>query len=112
MITGEARMQQAMILALQGFAQREIGNAIGVTDRMVRYYLAPKERTTRSRRSSMLDPYGDFIAEVLDDQPYHNLELIRTRLKKLGYSGGITILSVSIGFIFPKIIGEPFPLLR
>jgi transposase len=94
MNTGEARMHQATILARQGYTQREIGAALGVTDRMVRYYLTPKSRTTRSPRTSMLDPFRQFITEVLSEAPHYNLEVLRKRLSKMGYSGSMTILRV------------------
>lgn len=94
MNTGEARMHQAKILARQGYTQREIGEALGVTDRMVRYYLAPKERSLRSPRPIMLDPFRQFIIEVLNEKPHYNLEVLRKRLSKMGYTGGMTILRV------------------
>lgn len=86
-------MHTARILAQSGLKQAQIAAQLGVSDRMVRKYLKedyrPKERKTRQ---SLLDPFKDTIASVLEDDHFYNIEVLAERLRAMGYQGGMTIL--------------------
>ena len=86
-------MHLARILAKEGLKQAQIGERLGVSDRMVRKYLredySPKQRQPRS---SLLDPYKPLIHSVLEDDHFYNVEVLLQRLKNTGYTGSITIL--------------------
>jgi len=86
-------MHTARILAQSGLKQAQIAAQLGVSDRMVRKYLKedyrPKERKPRV---SLLDPFKDTIASVLQDDHFYNIEVLADRLRAMGYQGGMTIL--------------------
>lgn len=88
------KMYQAQILRTAGKKQREIAEILGVSDRMVRYYLSTKVHRTGRTRNSLLDPYREYITERINEAPHMNLVLLKEQLEKLGYLGGMTILRV------------------
>jgi len=88
------KMHQAKILQTAGKKQREIAETLGVSDRMVRYYLSTKAHRTERTRSSLLDPYREYITEQINESPHMNLVLLKEQLEKLGYQGSMTILRV------------------
>jgi transposase len=85
-------MHQAKILQTAGKKQSEIAEILGVSTRMVRYYLSPKYNDAERTRGSLLDPYREYITEQIGESPHMNLILLKERLEKLGYQGGMTIL--------------------
>jgi transposase len=94
MKTRKVNMYQAEILKKAGYTQKEIAEQIGVSDRMVRYYLNPKPEKEKKEKQSLLEPYKEYITAKLDDQPHYNLILMRKELVALGYKGKMTILRV------------------
>lgn len=76
----KVKMHQAEILKRAGYKQREIAEQLGVSDRMVRNYLNPKGRREATVRSSMLDPYREYITTVLEGTPHFNLEVLKREL--------------------------------
>jgi transposase len=90
----KVKMHQAEVLRKAGHKQREIAEILGVSDRMIRYYLNPKPEVQPISRHSLLDPYHEYITAKLDDAPNYNLMVLRKELQKQGYSGGMTILRV------------------
>jgi transposase len=89
----ERRMHQARILAQAGHKQKDIAARLGVSPRMVRYYLSDQEvAATTAARPSKLDPYIPTVQSILEEDPFHNLMVVHHRLKSLGYDGGISIL--------------------
>jgi len=94
MYTKEARMHQAIILKDQGYTQKEIGQALGVSDRMVRYYLHPEVDTEPRARPGLLDQFKEYITAILQDKPQYNLVVLKKRLQGMGYQGSMTILRV------------------
>jgi len=92
-MTKEHCMLKAKILQEEGKTQREIAEALGVTDRTVRNYLKRNDRTGKKRAySSKLDPFKAFIDTILEEEPLFNREILLERLRKQGYTGGISIL--------------------
>ena len=94
MKTRKVNMYQAEILKKAGYTQKEIAEQIGVSDRMVRYYLNPKPEKEKKETQSLLDPYKEYIIAKLDEKPHYNLILMRKELVALGYTGKMTILRV------------------
>lgn len=88
------KMHQAEVLRRAGRKQREIAEMLGVSDRMVRYYLKPKPAAPPKKKHSLLDPYRDYITAKLEETPGYNLVVLRKELASQGYSGGMTILRV------------------
>jgi len=88
-------MHLARILAGDGHSQREIAARLGVSDRMVRKYLKPDfGQSAPKTQASLLDPFKDTIQAVIEESPFYNLVLLAERLRKQGYTGGMTILRV------------------
>jgi transposase len=86
-------MHQASILAESGHKQAAIAERLGVSPRMVRYYLADKGVVKDLQpRPSKLDPFKPFAESLLQEDPFYNLEVLFERLQKQGYGGRITIL--------------------
>jgi len=67
---------------------------LGVSDRMVRYYLKPKPAAQPRKEHSLLDPFRDYITAKLEETPGCNLVVLRKDLASQGYAGGMTILRV------------------
>lgn len=92
-MTKEHCMLKAKILQEEGKTQREIAEALGVTDRTVRNYLKRIDQPGKKRAfSSKLDPFKDFIDTILEEDPFFNREILLERLRKQGYTGRISIL--------------------
>lgn len=86
-------MVKAQFLQEQGKTQREIAEALGVTDRTVRNYLRGKGIDgKRKGRRSKLDAFKELIDSLIDEDPFRNRELLLERLQKQGYEGRISIL--------------------
>jgi transposase len=101
----ERRMHQARILAQAGHKQKDIAQRLGVSPRMVRYYLSDREvATLAAPRPSKLDPFIPTIQSILEEDPFHNLMVVHKRLRSLGYDGGISILRDKAGEIRQGLI--------
>ena len=90
----KVKMHQAEILRNAGHRQKEIAEMLGVSDRMVRYYLNPKPEAQRAPKHSLLDPFREYITAKIDESPNYNLVVLRKELVAQGYTGGMTILRV------------------
>ncbi len=90
----KVKMHQAEILRNAGHRQKEIAERLGVSDRMVRYYLNPKPEAQRAPNHSLLDPFREYITSKIDESPNYNLVVLRKELVAQGYAGGMTILRV------------------
>jgi transposase len=90
----KVKMHQAEILRNAGHRQKEIAEWLGVSDRMVRYYLNPKPEAQRAPNHSLLDPFREYITAKIDESPNYNLVVLRKELVAQGYAGGMTILRV------------------
>jgi hypothetical protein len=67
---------------------------LGVSERMVRYYLKPKAKMQHLPKHSLLDPYQEYIRSKIEETPNYNLVVLRKELRGQGYTGGMTILRV------------------
>ena len=86
-------MHQASILAESGHKQRAIAERLGVSPRMVRYYLADKGVARDLQpRPSKLDPFKPFAESLLQEDPFYNMVVLFERLQKQGYEGRLSIL--------------------
>lgn len=86
-------MHLARIMVNDGQKQNAVAEKLGVSTRMVRYYLSsPETPSPKIPRASKLDPFKAFASSLLSDDPFYNLELLFDRLKKQGYTGKISIL--------------------
>lgn len=89
----EHAMLEARELQAQGLSQKEISQALGVTDRTIRTYLkSPPRPRKKPERKSKLDAYKATIDSVLETHPRCNLTLLHEQLAKAGYCGQISIL--------------------
>jgi len=89
----------------QGLTIAQTARALGLNARTVAKWLErPKFEQRRShRRDSILDPFKQHIARLLDDYP-HSVQQVFLRLRQKGYSGSMTILSDYIRRIRPRKI--------
>ena len=89
----EKRMHEARILAEAGHKQGEIASRLGVSPRMVRYYITDSVGAPPvSTRASKIDPFKPFIASILEDDPFCNVQVLYDRLRIQGYAGRISNL--------------------
>ncbi len=89
----EKKMHQASILAESGHKQGAIAERLGVSPRMVRYYLADKGVVKEVRpRPSKLDAFKPFAESLLQEDPFYNVAVLFERLQKQGYTGKLSIL--------------------
>jgi len=89
----EQCMLTARILQGQGKTHMEIAAALGVCERTVRNHLKNKPAPKKNpKRGSRLDPYKPLIDSILEANPSYNGELIFERIKKIGYTGHISVL--------------------
>lgn len=90
-------MEQSMLdahkMQAQGMKQKEIAQALGVTDRTVRNYLCQNPRKRKKpERKSKLDQFKTFIRILVEENPTRNGELIYDRVRAMGYEGKRTVL--------------------
>lgn len=104
MNTRKVRMHQAEVLRNAGHKQQEIAEILGVSDRMVRYYLNPQPQPEPEPKHRLLDPCKEYITAKLDDTPHYNLMVLRKELHKLGCSGGMTILRIFAKQVRDKVV--------
>lgn len=77
-----------------GMTERKIARQLGISRPSVRKYLENPDITKPQRRSKpkKLDPFVDYIDELLVEWPDVNAVVIKQRLDDRGYTGGISIL--------------------
>lgn len=89
------RMMTAKMLRNQGMKIHSIAETIGKSQRMVYYYLRKNDKDREIKVPlSKLDPFKPVIDIILQEEPDFNRELILKRIKKSGYTGGITTVRV------------------
>ena len=95
MITRERRVD-INYLHRQGLSYREISERVGCDRRTVKKYAEHPELIGNERkaaaRPSKLDEFRPQIESLLVDDPKYKASFIHDRLKKLGYTGGETIV--------------------
>lgn len=76
-----------------GLANARIASELGVSIDSVRRYLkAPRKISVRKARTSLLDPYKEYIDGILEEHGRVPATVIMMRLKENGYQGSYTII--------------------
>lgn len=90
----------------QGVSKRAIARRLGMSHTTVHRLLGLAEppRYERRRASSLLDPFADQIAAMLDADPKAPATVILQHLRRDGYTGGITILKERLAQIRPQFL--------
>ena len=95
MLSRETRVQISYYHQ-QGLSYREIARKTGHDRRTVKRYAENPELIGQGRmkvkRASVLDPYVPMIESWLDDDGEYQASWIFDRIRKLGYTGGYTIV--------------------
>lgn len=93
-------------LSRDGWTNTDIAGKFGMSRNTVASLLAKDSppRYERPPAGSMVDPYADAIAAMLDENPKAPATVIRERLQALGYAGGITILKAHLAGVRPKFL--------
>jgi transposase len=91
-------------LFAQGKNKTAIAAQLGMSRNTVAELLAACEPLSyqRSPQSSILDPFKDPIATMLDEDPKVPATVIIQRLRAYGYRGGITILKDHLQKVRPQ----------
>ena len=89
-----------------GWSKSAIAEKFGMSRNTVAGVVGKDEppRYARMPAGSMVDRFADAIAAMLDEDPKAPATVIRERLQRLGYSGGITILKEHLAQVRPKFI--------
>ena len=89
----EHRMMDARFYQAQGMTQKEIADALGVTDRTVRNYLSERPRPRiKATRQSKLDPFREYVRKTIELNVGMNGELIYDSVRNMGYAGKRSVL--------------------
>ena len=77
-----------------GMKERKIARRLRISRSTVRKYLKDPDitRAKHSPKPSKLEPYYDYINELLKDWPNASAVVIKQRIDDRGYTGGISIL--------------------
>jgi hypothetical protein len=74
--------------------------------------LSEAPRYERRRTSSLLDPFIDEIAAMLDTDPKVPGTVVLQHLRRSGYAGGITILKEHLAKVRPSFLACGGPKIR
>ncbi len=90
----------------QGVPKRAIARRLGMSHTTVHRLLALREppRYERRRPSSLVDPFTDQIAAMLDADPRVPATVVLQHLRRDGYAGGITILKEHLAEVRPQFL--------
>lgn len=90
----------------EGLTKRAIARRLGMSRTTVIRLLALNgpPQYARTRPGSLLDPYRDEIAALLAADPSVAATVIRERLQRSGYPGGITILKDHLAAVRPEFL--------
>ncbi len=107
MVLKEKRMNEAKILKREHFTQKQIADALGVTDRSIRNYLKlPDNYRGSVKRKSKLDHFKSVIDSMLNDRQDYSAILIFEKIKSIGYTGQISILRDYVAEVQKKLSTE------
>ncbi len=96
-------------LHVEGKTVQEIAQDLSISRTTVRKYLKHSEaviRTPRPPRPSKLDPFKEQITKWVTEDQCTNCEVIFSRLRALGYTGGISILKELVHPLRPAVAGH------
>ena len=90
----------------EGLTKRAIARRLGMSRTTVIRLLGSKEapRYQRAPRGSLVDPFADEIAMLLDTEADAPATVIRERLRRSGYTGGISILKEHLARVRPGFL--------
>lgn len=90
----------------QGVSKRAIARRLGMSHTTVHRLLGLSEppRYDRPKRSSLVDPFGEQIAAMLDADPRVPATVVLQHLRRDGYAGGITILKEHLAKVRPQFV--------
>src|SRR5512134_3571126 len=91
----EVRAEVMRLHYLEGLSIRSIAKRMSIARRTVRQHLGqlpPRREGPRASRQSLLDSFEPKLRSWLEETPELRTPQLLERLRKLGYSGGITIL--------------------
>ena len=106
------RVSRIVALSQGGASQRRIAQALGISRSAVRRALQRVARERAgvpvsepqqhvSRRPSQLDAYDAAIRDLLARYPDITAQRVHEELRRLGYTGGYTVLSVRVRALRP-----------
>jgi transposase len=89
-----------------GWSNSAVAEKFGMSRNTVAALIARSEPPRYERRAagSVLDPFADPIAAMLDEDPKAPATVIRERLQALGYAGGISILKEHLAALRPTFL--------
>lgn len=93
----------------EGKSVQEIAQELKISRTTVRKYLKHPEavlRKPRPSRPSKLEPFKEHITKWVSEDHCTNCEVIFTRLKRMGYTGGISILKEFVHPLRPAAAGH------
>ena len=96
-------------LHVEGKSVQEIAQELQISRTTVRTYLKHPEaviRKPRPPRPSKLDPFKERIKQWVSEAHCTNCEVIFTRLRAMGYTGGISILKEFVHPLRPAVAGH------
>ena len=90
----------------EGLTKAAIARRLGMSRTTVIRLLASREppRYVRPPRGSLVDPYADEIAAMLETEPDAPATVICERLRRSGYPGGISILKEHLARVRPGFL--------
>jgi transposase len=104
----DTRLAEVLRLSLvEGLSIRAITKRLKMSRKTVRRMLA-RTPPPSTRRPSLLDAYEPEIRRLLDDTPELTAPAILERLRRLGYTGGVSILRDRVSKLRPRASKEAF----
>ena len=90
----------------EGLTKRAIARRLGMSRTTVIRLLGLREppRYVRPPRGSLVDPYVEEIAALLDEDPEAPATVILDHLRRAGYGGGISILKEHLARVRPAFV--------
>jgi len=103
----EHKVFEAHVLRRNGLKQFQIAQELGVTERTVRNYLKnPPAPRKKPEKHSKLDAFKSQIDSIIANDHFYNCVLIYERIKKMGYTGKISILRRYVNMIRKRVVTE------